>query len=135
MHSHSLIDELYNEAIRYHKYLEPHIDCYTILSPFELELKLNNGTTMVFDSLDKTVVTVRRGEVSTKEEWNNEFGRRLNRALWKRGLTQEELATAVGISRQSLGKYLAGKATPSVQAVTKLSRVLNCPVSDLVDFD
>ena len=135
MNDEKRLEILQNEFLRYHGYFEPHILSMESLSPYELKVELDDGSAIVFDSLYKTVVTMRRGEVVTDEEWRQEFGRRLNRALWKKGMVQETLADEVGISRQMLGKYMNGKAVPSARNISKLSRVLDCQTSDLIDID
>lgn len=43
----------------------------------------------------------------------------------KSGLTQEELAEKINISRQSLSKWELGTSTPDTENILKLSRVFN----------
>lgn len=43
-------------------------------------------------------------------------------------MTQAQLADAVGLTQQGVGKWLTGASTPKGQNVLRLSRALNVPV-------
>jgi putative transcriptional regulator len=48
-----------------------------------------------------------------------------------RALTQQELATETGVSRQSIISIERGRYVPSLPLALKLAGVFNCPVEDL----
>lgn len=48
------------------------------------------------------------------------------------GLSQEDLANAIDVSRQTISKYETGAAEPSLARLTKLSAFLNVSVDQLV---
>ena len=58
-------------------------------------------------------------KVSTTKE-------RLREAMEIAGIKQIEIATATGISRGTISKYLSGKFEPKSEHIAKLARVLNC---------
>jgi len=47
------------------------------------------------------------------------------------GLSQQDLATAAGVTRQSIGGIEAGLYAPSVSVALRLARALGCPVEEL----
>lgn len=47
------------------------------------------------------------------------------------GLTQGELARAVGVSRQSINSIERGRYTPSLPLALKFARIFGCPVDEL----
>lgn len=49
----------------------------------------------------------------------------------KMGITQEELADGVGVSRQSIISIEKGQYVPSLQLALKLAVFFNCPTDDL----
>ena len=49
----------------------------------------------------------------------------------KLGLTQEDLAEAVGVSRQSINSIERGRYTPSLPLALRFARVFNCPTDEL----
>ena len=49
----------------------------------------------------------------------------------KLGLTQEELAKAVGVSRQSINSIERGRYTPSLPLALRFAQVFNCPTDKL----
>ncbi|HWB34173.1 MAG TPA: helix-turn-helix transcriptional regulator [Candidatus Paceibacterota bacterium] len=49
----------------------------------------------------------------------------------KKGLTQEELAAMVGVTRQTIISIEKGHYTPSVLLALKLARAFRIPVEDL----
>ncbi len=51
------------------------------------------------------------------------------------GLSQEELAEKVGISRQTLSKYETGEAVPDIQKCKKLANIFQVSLDDLVNYE
>lgn len=48
-----------------------------------------------------------------------------------RGLTQEQLASAVGVTRQSINAIERGRYDPSLELALKLADEFDCDVEDL----
>jgi transcriptional regulator with XRE-family HTH domain len=59
-------------------------------------------------------------------------GRRVRRLRRARGLSQDELATAAGVSRQAVGALEAGRHLPRVDAALRIARALGTTVEDLL---
>lgn len=49
----------------------------------------------------------------------------------KKGITQEDVARAVGVSRQTIIAIEKGNYTPSVLLALKLANHFGCPVEDI----
>ena len=47
-------------------------------------------------------------------------------------LTQEELASRIGVKSNTISQYELGKRNPNVQMLKKIAEVLNCTVDDLI---
>jgi putative transcriptional regulator len=60
---------------------------------------------------------------------------RLREFREEKGLTQEELATAVGVSRQSIIAIERGRFTPSTLLALKMGRLLNRSVEEIFLLD
>ena len=52
----------------------------------------------------------------------------------KAGLSQQELADAIGVSRKTISTIERRKFTPSVQIALKLARYFGCSVDDLFEL-
>ena len=52
-----------------------------------------------------------------------------------RGLTQEELAERVGVSRQAVAKWESGESTPDLASCCTLAELFRVSVDELVHFD
>jgi putative transcriptional regulator len=52
----------------------------------------------------------------------------------RRGLTQEELAQAVGVSRQSINSIERGRYIPSLSLALRFARFFNCPTDELFEL-
>ena len=50
------------------------------------------------------------------------------------GMTQEELADACGVSRQSINSIERGKYIPSLPLALRLARVFDCATDDLFEL-
>ncbi|MBQ9001067.1 MAG: helix-turn-helix domain-containing protein [Eggerthellaceae bacterium] len=51
------------------------------------------------------------------------------------GLTQEQLAAKVGVSRQTVAKWEAGETSPDLEHAATLADALGCTVDTLANFD
>lgn len=51
------------------------------------------------------------------------------------GLSQQELADAIGVSRKTISTIERRKFTPSVQIALKLARYFSCSVDELFELD
>lgn len=52
-----------------------------------------------------------------------------------RGLTQEALARAVGVSRQSINSIERGRYTPSLALALRFASVFECPTDELFELE
>lgn len=53
----------------------------------------------------------------------------------RHGLTQEELAQAVGVSRQSINSIERGRYTPSLPLALRFARVFACSTDELFELE
>jgi len=53
----------------------------------------------------------------------------------EKGLTQEELASKVGVSRQTINYIERGKYKPTILLALKISRVLELKVEDIFQLE
>ncbi|KPK58371.1 MAG: hypothetical protein AMS21_10680 [Gemmatimonas sp. SG8_38_2] len=51
------------------------------------------------------------------------------------GLTQEELARSVGVSRQSINSIERGRYTPSLALALKFARIFDCSTDELFELE
>jgi putative transcriptional regulator len=51
------------------------------------------------------------------------------------GLTQGQLAAAVGVSRQSINSIERGRYTPSLPLALRFARVFECSVDELFELE
>lgn len=67
------------------------------------------------------------GEDKLNELYRKEFGARLKAARKAAGMTQQEIARRLGITRNGYQFYELGKRDPSTPTVIKLSKMFNRP--------
>ena len=59
------------------------------------------------------------------------MGDRIKETRKKRGLTQEQLAEKVGVTRQTIGLIEAGNYNPSISLCIEICKALNKSLDDL----
>jgi putative transcriptional regulator len=69
-----------------------------------------------------------------KQEFLNKFGRHLVSLRKQRKLTQRDVAFACGKDPQSIERIENGKSNPTIYYLYELSKSLNVPLKDLLDF-
>lgn len=88
-----------------------------------------------FNVVTHAVTPINYGNPDPTGSWEMEFARRLKYAMKVAGLTRYELADKIGVSRHTVERYTKGEAFPNCKILRKLSQVLDCEVSYLIDFD
>ncbi len=63
------------------------------------------------------------------------FGENLMRSRKKSGLSQEEVAAKLGVSRQTVSKWELGETLPDIQQAKKLSTLYHITLDELVELD
>lgn len=64
-----------------------------------------------------------------------DLSKRLMELRMKNGLTQGQVADAVGVSRQSISKWELGEAVPGTEKMKKLGELYGLSVDDLLSDD
>ena len=114
----------------------------------QIETKYYKDVTRIADALEKIAKLyeeeqVRRtfpapwpGQSSGEEHSNDEYkkiGERILQRLHKKGMAQFELANACGITEVTLSRYLRGIRIPKGPLISKIARVLDCSVEELLE--
>ena len=60
------------------------------------------------------------------------YGERIRQGRETKGLTQEELAEVVGVSRQAVSKWENGTSDPSTSNLCALAKLYGIPVEELL---
>lgn len=70
----------------------------------------------------------------TEIEWLDIFGDNLRDILLDVGMTQSELADELGIDKSLVSRYVNKQYIPNLKTIINMAYVLNCDVSELIDF-
>ena len=63
------------------------------------------------------------------------LGNHLFQARQKRGLSQEEVAEKLGVSRQTISKWETGETLPDIRQSKRLALLYGVSLDELIDFD
>lgn len=103
---------------------------------FEITVIFDDRQKAYYNYLNKTIRFIKpRIESTNDDEWKREFSIVLQKKLKEKGLTQKDLAERTGLTPVSISNYINGRSVPSSIASLNISRVLDCSVSELIDFD
>lgn len=64
-----------------------------------------------------------------------ELGNHLFEARRKQGLSQEEVAEKLGVSRQTISKWEIGDTLPDIRQAKRLAGLYHLTLDELIDFD
>lgn len=97
-----------------------------------LFVRLDSGMALVYDDENNSfrVLPVNSNNMS-EEEHRQEFGVRLRKLLYRKGISQEDLSLMTGIPQSRISNYIRGKYTPSFYVVDKIAKALGCSTEDL----
>lgn len=71
----------------------------------------------------------------SEQELNKIFANNLNKFIERRGLSQVDIANALGVSEAAVSLWCSGKTTPRMSKVDKLCEVLRCSREALMTED
>lgn len=122
---------LNNLQMRFPFIMKEAVECRE-LDRDEVLVTLNDGNRFLYDDMGGTIrkLPADSGEMS-EDECRTEFGLRLYKLMYCKGLTQEDLSELTGIQRTQLSNYITGKTTPSFYIVDKIAKALECSTDDL----
>ena len=103
---------------------------------YELIVKLDNGDVVLYDDLEHTARYLPRNNKTMSEEvFKKEFGLRLHKLMFRKGLTQSMLSKLTGISQVQLSDYITGRHMPSFYKVYKIAIALDCDIDELTYYN
>lgn len=109
---------------------------------YEITVDLSDGGRITYNDITRSIRPIVRvvdanakDAFPTEENWKREFSTKLTKKMREVGMGGKELAELTGLSTVMVSKYMNGKSIPSPYVVVKISRVLKCSISELVDFD
>ena len=124
-------DRIYKNFQMYFPSIAADVIEYFYKPPSEIILKTKDGRVRLFNDSSKILYPLPSDPNNlTEEECKQEFGRSLYAVMFRKGMTQDQLAEKTGIAQPSLSRYMSGKVMPSFYIVDKLAKALNCSVDD-----
>lgn len=98
---------------------------------YELIIDMDNGMRFLYDDLQNTIRKLPRDvDYMTKEETIREFGRRLDRLMYQKHITQAELSELSGIEQPTISAYINGQRNPGLYALDKIAKALGCSLDE-----
>lgn len=101
----------------------------------ELTVKLDDGNKLAYDYLMKTVRTIYNpkdeSDYMPEDIYRKSFAAKLYNKMRVNGISQEELADMVGVSRVSMSSYMNGRSMPNIYILNKLAKALKCTITEL----
>lgn len=128
---------MYNEFLMYYPFLERHVRDWSQINNFEIEVVLDDGKRIIYNTLEKGMRYVKDipKDLTAIEdkEVRYAFAKQLHSKMLMKGYTQKTLSNETGISQVTISNYTHCRATPSLTNMLKLSKALNCSIGELVD--
>lgn len=131
------LDQMFENCKMYYPFLEEGVTSYTDEhQPYGcLLIKYEDGTAVVYDDIDRAFRRLRyKPDEMTEEQFRADMGRRLRDIMRAKGISQDLLSAATGISQPMISNYVRGKATPSAYALDIIAKALNCSMDDFRYF-
>ena len=95
--------------------------------------KLNDDTYVEYDVMNETLRNLYDDpDNMTDERWRYEFGRKLKATMWRRGITQTDLAEMTGISQTTISTYIRGSSSPTVPNLYRICQALGCSATEFI---
>lgn len=102
---------------------------------YEIMLILSDGRQVIYDGISDRARFISSDKDYLEEStWSTEFAFRLRKRMERAGIGQKELASAIGVTQGSVSNYLSGRSIPNAHVLMRISKTLDCSITELCDF-
>lgn len=101
---------------------------FTIIIKKKLNIYINNRPIQEYLNFKQ------KGGFMTYSEWSETFSDNLKSFMKEKNISVTELSNEIGLSHQCIYGYLQKRYIPSAVVILNIAHVLDCDVSDLIDF-
>lgn len=102
---------------------------------WEILGKAKDGRIWIYDDFDQTIRYVPKDYSDlSEEECKYNFGKRLEKILYHKFISQTELSQMTGIPQPQISNYIRGKTSPTYYNLHKIATALNCSMDELRYF-
>lgn len=112
---------------------------FTDIGDKETIFYMSDGSKAIFDEVFKTVKYIEPRpnpvEMLPKEEWLDEFSRKLRRRLSMVKMTRKELSARTGLSVNTICRYVKGDRVPDIFIINEIAKALDRDSIEFIDFD
>lgn len=107
------------------------------ISDSEYIFILNDGKKYLYETIGDIVKQIGCFDTDyvNDELWKKEFSRRVKKMAFRKGYYIKDLAVKLGISENTMSRYMNGKTIPNAFMVKRLSEILGCSIDYLTNFD
>lgn len=107
------------------------------ISDSEYIFIMNDGKKYLYETIGDIVKQIGcfNTDYVNDELWKKEFSRRVKKMAFRKGYYIKDLAVKLGISENTMSRYMNGKTIPNAFMVKKLSEILGCSIDYLTNFD
>lgn len=100
--------------------------------PWEIVLICKDGKILSYWFGDGLIRTVSKDGNLSDEDYVREFGIKLSHLMYRKGMTQTDLAKVLGVTQAMVSKYLTGKTPVTYCQMHKIARALELPIEALL---
>ena len=107
------------------------------ISDSEYIFIMNDGKKYLYETIGDIVKQIGcfNTDYVNDELWKKEFSRRVKKMAFRKGYYIKDLAVKLGISENTMSRYMNGKTIPNAFMVKRLSEILGCSIDYLTNFD
>ena len=128
----SQTEMLYNYAVSNGTINPSYVDAYVALSRDLLYIRYENGQEYIFDQYNSELIyPFDYNGIMDENRLKKDFSFLLRRHMMlSNGMTEDELASKLNITRPMVSRYMSCKCLPSYMMLVKLSNIFNCSIDD-----
>ena len=131
-------DDIFKDFKNYHPYMIEDVKSVRPRGEIGIRIEMRDGSKYDYDMNTKGIRRVKdfliSNDVEITDEWcRDSFAYHLIEQMGAKGFTQETLSKSSGIAKGSINKYIHKQSTPSMTALRRIAKALDCSIADLLD--
>lgn len=130
--------DMFETFKRYYPEWEGRVESYAPKNEYSIRVRLQDGNVIIYNERSKSLRWLGEGasmmhDDITDDECRRVFANNLVETMHNKGFNQITLAERTGLSTAAISKYMRAQSTPTITALQKIARAMNCTPEELLD--
>ena len=123
---------LYNNLVTQYSYIVDEISEIRDSEPWEINVIGKDGSIHSYWLGDQTLRRISMDGKLSDSDYSRELGIKITHIMWRKGISQLDLAEKLNTTQATISRYLSGKTNLNICQLRKIANALDTPLDTLM---